>query len=185
MKTEHKIVSREQRETEKQRQFELKQQNVKIKGFTIKNQAGGYYGVITGVNHGKILNCMVTDSILESRGIAGGICGYNYGMVQACKVQSVSVSGDVNVGGMVGWNDEGSIIDCNSNSVTLGASDRYYCNMGGIVGYMAYGVVSNSSTTGNCVFLGPGVGGNIGAISGNGHSGYKIIECWTDTDYRL
>lgn len=166
-----------------------------VSGNVLPTGNGSRYGILAGVNYGKILNCSVSGKVAGAEE-TGGICGINEssGELRRCH-SSATVTGEHYTGGICGIN-KGTLNNCtntgninaHSTDVAYGLEDITLENLqdlnstenmaahtdtGGITGYSEGKIYycSNSGTVGY-----QHVGYNTGGIAGRLHQGY-IQNC--------
>jgi hypothetical protein len=103
--------------------------NLKVKNVSVVG--AGRVGVIAGENNGDIVNCELSDVLVQGFFDVGGLVGANRcrAKVQGCVVDG-TVLGNANVGGIVGSNLVGAkIIRCSSDGKLCGVE-----NVGGVAG---------------------------------------------------
>lgn len=124
-------------------------------------------GIIAGEVNGDIVNCEVTDSIVNTYGNAGAIAGSTeYGVIKSSKVREVTVSGALTGGGIVGNANGGEI----SNSTILNSKIHNSDISGAICGMTENTTVDNNKIKDVAVFGDSIAGGIIGYCN---HSGVR------------
>ncbi len=179
-----------------------------INGLTIDNQetAKTHFALFGYVNaNGTVKDFSVNGSVRSQGGVTAGVAAYNSGTIENVH-SSVNVSGTGYVGGIVGSNDgsygsSATVINC-SNSGNINGTNTW---IGGLVGFMQSGSISNSYNTGGVagdVDKSSNIGGisggvvdstnianvyNSGAVSGNYNVGslFGTIGDNPDTDYHI
>lgn len=130
----------------------------KITGIMLDNGNYAYAGLF-GVNAGTINNLSVDVKFDVNSYYVGGLVGSNTGSIDNCS-SSGTISGSSTggyVGGLVGYNS-GSIDNCFSSGTISGKDD-----VGGLVGKVVSGGISNSGSSANVSGDGSGsVGGFVG-----------------------
>jgi hypothetical protein len=118
-------------------------------------------GGITGINFGKIFNCVneasFSNSSVNAYRYIGGIAGLNIGTLQNCTNNGAiacSINGDSNIGGVVGFCiAEAKVFNCCNTGAITGFS-----NIGGIVGCTTDAEPGHAAAIRNC--------NNKGSITG-------------------
>ncbi len=111
------------------------------------NQSAMYYAGLIGNNKGNILSLSLTNVRISGHIYTGGLAGYNSGRIEACHVDG-NVTGVIDTGGLVGYN-YGGVIE--GSSATGGLAVGTSSHVGGLVGYLVKGSVTNSYATVNVV----------------------------------
>ena len=138
----------------------------------IKN-VGGIIGLAERKTY--IDNCHVTASVTGTAENVGGIAGYAHTLGDTSAIENCSSAGPVSgkncVGGIIGNADQKTLIDnCYVTSSVTGADG----NIGGIVGAMSLGKITNCRMDGNVSNTGwTSTGGIVGGILG----GSEIYNC--------
>ncbi|MDR0325913.1 MAG: prepilin-type N-terminal cleavage/methylation domain-containing protein [Oscillospiraceae bacterium] len=119
---------------------------------SIFNAGMNYVGGIAGVNYGTITDCQVTAARIQGNSNVGGIVGSNSGLITRSFIAMQSgntdieaynqVRGSSNVGGIAG-SSSGIISVCYVDFTRVGREDNSSNHVGGIVGRMDGGTVSN------------------------------------------
>ena len=136
-----------------------------IKG---KAKIGGISG-----GGGNMIYCKVINSTIEgmenNSTSVGGILGQQYWPIYYTQIKdSKVISKGIKVGGIVGTNygpQYGSAVE---RSFAENISVEGYANVGGIVGYMSRGYISNSYTNANVVATEHSAGGILGNLNNTG-----------------
>ncbi len=139
-----------------------------------------YVGSLVGCNSGKVNNCYVNSSTVNSQNNnSGGLVGHNEGgTITECYVVSSTVSSSINVGGLVGDNDNGTISKCYVASSTISGD-----NAGGLVGENDNGTVSNCYVASSTINGGMDAGGLVGyAIEGQVDNCYAASSSISSND---
>ncbi|MDR2817496.1 MAG: hypothetical protein LBB04_02130 [Oscillospiraceae bacterium] len=116
--------------------------NLKVKNVSVIG--AGCVGVIAGENNGEIVNCELSDVLVQGFFDVGGLVGSNrcWAKIQGCAVDG-AVLGNANVGGIVGNNLVGAkIIKCFSDGKLCGLE-----NVGGVAGQNHGEIASSSSNS--------------------------------------
>jgi len=100
------------------------------------------YGIISGINLGKIDKCELEDIEINGISYIGFICGSNYGIVSNCSINDGSLHGDEYIGGICGYNYN-TIKKCIIKNIELYKCKKY---VGGICGY-------NRKNINDCEFI--------------------------------
>lgn len=164
--------------------------NVELKNFSIKassNYMGGIAGEVQA--GGKIENCLVsgtiTSVIYQSRAQGkqlGGIAGISAGTIQSCTSNCTITGATQYAGGIAGKSDgeNSSIILCTSNTnISTDTTEQY---IGGIIGKLNDGTISdcvNTGSLGGYAYTGGIVGAsNDSTISNCSNSGAITGKKW-------
>lgn len=134
-----------------------------------------------------IEGCTNHGEVYASTRYAGGITSYSYFDVKNC-VNNGSVHGEeavYAVGGIVGYNDDGSISNCiNTKEATITAKTR----IGGLVGQLVGGQITDSYNYANVVGTSQYIGGLAGVLGSDStaakimHSAnYGTVTCTNNT----
>jgi filamentous hemagglutinin family protein len=153
-----------------------------VVGSTGYGYTGGLVGsnATDGYNVGSISHAFATGKVTSTGEIIGGLVGDNNGGAISVAYSTGDVNGGRNVGGFAGRNtSNGSIANVyTSSNVSGNALDSSYShsNMGGLLGDLNSGTVSNSFSNGSVTgtaFSGANVYGMVGSYeSGNLVHGY-------------
>lgn len=123
-------------------------------------------GIVTGVNHGSIVNTHVGNSTITNNRYdrTGGITGTNNGNITNCSVASSAIAGAYDyVGGIAGKN-EATVANCVITSVTV-RNTVAGNNIGGIVGEnTSTGTITGCSVTSSTI---SGIHDNVGGVAGS------------------
>lgn len=166
--------------------------NVELRNFSIKassNYMGGIAGEVQA--GGKIENCLVsgtiTSVIYQSRAQGkqlGGIAGISAGTIQSCTSNCTITGATQYAGGIAGKSDgeNSSIILCTSNTnISTDTTEQY---IGGIIGELNDGTISdcvNTGSLGGYAYTGGIVGAsNDSTISNCSNSGAITGKKWED-----
>ncbi len=140
-------------------------ENSKVEGITA---SAAVVGAMTG---GKVYNCINNSSFTITQDLGqAGIVGAVYGGTVSCCINNGDIVGSTNVGGIAGYVDNGAKVENCYNTGSIGFSGFY---AGGIVGYLADGMV------GNCYNVGTVLSDYSGcAVIGTTDSGVTIENCY-------
>ena len=136
-------------------------QNHSITGLYINRPATSYVGLFgkTDINSNlsniKLINCNITGN-----SYVGALAGIGSGTITNCK-STGSVSGSSNIGGLIGYSDN-NLTNCYSSCTVTGSDE----SMGGLIGSISSGIVTNSFSTGSVKWLGSGSGWGMGGFAG-------------------
>lgn len=174
--------------------------NLEVSGKVCPQGSQSQVGILTGVNHGKILNCSVYGNVSGDQDV-GGIAGVNEASGEIRRSQSLAlVTGNHSAGGICGSN-LGTLNNCkNTGSINIYSTEVTYeledltmenledlnstanaeahTDTGGIAGYSEGKIYycSNSGTVGY-----QHIGYNTGGIVGRLHQGY--VQNCTNTGH--
>lgn len=130
-----------------------------IKNLKIENTSGDSMGLFGSIDNANIQNLGIENAEISSSGYSGGIVGAAYASKIANCYTTGEIEGEMHVGGILGFT--GSVANyiesCYSEANVDGASN----SVGGLIGVLYYGSVTNSYATGN-VSGNNQVGGLIG-----------------------
>lgn len=128
--------------------------NINIEGLEVESKKmGGSSGTLTGGiagslgNGSKIEKVKINKARIRSEGTVGGIVGQNYGTILKTGYDGQIVhenSSNNYVGGIAGKNEGGGTI---AQSYTKGFISSRASNVGGLVGFISTGSISNSYST--------------------------------------
>lgn len=129
-------------------------------------------GGIAGYSNNSIYNCSVTSSQIKQNtntdndSEAGGIVGYNTSKITGCSVTDTDITSAGNEVGGIAGESLGSIYNC-----TVDASIGGISQLGGLIGYMYKGTLSDSTAD---VYI-KGIGDHIGGAVGYACESYSSI----------
>ena len=154
----------------------------------IKGQhIGGFAGYITtgaGVRYGKIDNCTAAGDVSGTCEI-GGFAGYvdsEGAIISYCSSSGTVVSNnttsnaDIALGGLIGYLNNGSL-SCNSSSVSINQTTNGR-DLGGLVGKMVNGFISQCYASGDISGIQRNTGGLIGLIT-NTSGEATVSDCYS------
>ena len=154
----------------------------------IKGQhIGGFAGYITtgaGVRYGKIDNCTAAGDVSGTCEI-GGFAGYvdsEGAIISYCSSSGTVVSNnttsnaDIALGGLIGYLNNGSL-SCNSSSVSINQTTNGR-DLGGLVGKMVNGFISQCYASGDISGIQRNTGGLIGLLT-NTSGEATVSDCYS------
>jgi hypothetical protein len=133
-----------------------------VEAYTLAMSSSSLVGALAGKNTGTISRVIVGSGTVNGINSVGGLVGYNTGTI----VQSSSaaiVNGMNSVGGLAGFNI-GTILQSSSTATVTGLGQE----VGGFIGSMGAGFVSQCSATGAASSGGAYAGGFVGVATGTG-----------------
>ena len=137
--------------------------NVSVSDVNVVSINSDSAGGLIGYNSGSISNANATGGAVNGRYSIGGLVGQNYGIIDNVTVKQKVITGSSNVGGLIGANNRAV-----SNATVKGGSvtgSSY--QVGGLIGIMGSGNISNVGVMEGKIKGNAYIGGLIGQASNN------------------